>query len=59
MEWKDEIVERMEKLASRGCSASMIAETINHEYGADKTKDAVLGKCHRVGIELRGIPGPK
>jgi hypothetical protein len=55
--WSNAIAARMGRLADRGCSASMIAETINVEFGMKFTRDAVLSKSKRLGITLRGVPG--
>ena len=56
--WTEEVIARVEKMADRGCAASMIAETINHEFGTSFTRDAVLSKCRRLGVELFGAKGP-
>src|SRR3954453_15613541 len=48
--WTDERVERLKKLWSDGLSASQIAA----ELGGGVTRNAVIGKVHRLGLSGRG-----
>lgn len=49
--WTDERVEKLRELWGRGMSASEIAEMLG-----DVTRNAVIGKAHRLG--LSGRPSP-
>jgi GcrA cell cycle regulator len=55
MSWSDERVELLKKMWSEGQSASQIAK----ELGG-VTRNAVIGKVHRLGLSNRGVaaPGP-
>ena len=48
--WSDERVERLKKLWSDGLSASQIAA----ELAGGVTRNAVIGKVHRLGLSGRG-----
>jgi GcrA cell cycle regulator len=52
MAWTDERVEQLKKLWAEGLSASQIARTMG-----DVTRNAVIGKIHRLGMSGRGSPG--
>jgi GcrA cell cycle regulator len=59
MSWTDERIELLRKLWSEGLSASQIATRI----GGGITRNAVIGKVHRLGLEGRmrtgsGAPQP-
>jgi GcrA cell cycle regulator len=49
MSWTDERVELLKRLWSDGCSASQIAA----ELGGYLTRNAVIGKVHRLGLSGR------
>jgi GcrA cell cycle regulator len=49
MSWTDERVELLRKLWSQGLSASQIAAELNHGI----TRNAVIGKVHRLGLSGR------
>lgn len=51
MSWNDERIETLRKLWERGLSASQIAE----ELGG-VTRNAVIGKAHRLGLKARPSP---
>ncbi|EAR51495.1 hypothetical protein OG2516_17281 [Oceanicola granulosus HTCC2516] len=53
MSWTDERVELLKKMWSEGQSASQIAK----ELGG-VTRNAVIGKVHRLGLSNRTGPGP-
>ena len=50
MSWNDERVELLKRLWSEGLSASQIAS----ELGGI-TRNAVIGKVHRLGLSGRGL----
>ncbi len=50
--WTDERVEQLKKLWTEGLSASQIAARL----GAGVTRNAVIGKVHRLGLAGRGQP---
>ena len=52
MSWTDERVERLKELWAEGMSASQIAKTLG-----GVTRNAVIGKVHRLGLSNRGT-GP-
>ena len=54
MSWTDERVETLKKMWAEGQSASQIAK----ELGA-VTRNAVIGKVHRLGLSNRVGPGGK
>ncbi len=49
MSWTDERVEMLRKLWNDGLSASQVAA----EIGAGITRNAVIGKIHRLGLAQR------
>ncbi len=51
MAWTDERVELLKKLWTEGLSASQIARQLG-----DVTRNAVIGKVHRLGLSGRGSP---
>jgi GcrA cell cycle regulator len=55
MGWTDERVELLKKLWMEGLSASQIAA----ELGDGVTRNAVIGKVHRLGLSNRGGPVPE
>tara|TARA_B100001093_G_C26177133_1_gene738240 strand:+ start:13 stop:507 length:495 start_codon:yes stop_codon:yes gene_type:complete len=48
MSWTDEKVEKLKELWSKGHTASQIAEMLG-----DTTRNAVIGKAHRLDLEAR------
>jgi len=48
MSWTSEKVEKLKELWSKGHTASQIAETLG-----DTTRNAVIGKAHRLNLEAR------
>ena len=55
MSWTDDRVELLKKLWKKGYSASQIAE----ELGGNVTRNAVIGKAHRLGLSSRPSPVKK
>jgi GcrA cell cycle regulator len=47
-------IELLEKLVGENLSASCIAAALQDEFGERVTRNMVIGKCHRLGISLRG-----
>ncbi|WP_299813725.1 GcrA family cell cycle regulator [uncultured Jannaschia sp.] len=54
MAWTDERVETLKRMWTEGASASQIAK----ELGG-VTRNAVIGKVHRLGLSNRGVDGEK
>lgn len=52
MSWTDERVETLKKLWTEGLSASQIASSLG-----EVTRNAVIGKIHRLGLSGRARPG--
>ncbi|RMB00593.1 GcrA family cell cycle regulator [Eilatimonas milleporae] len=52
MAWTDERIEQLKKLWDEGLSASQIAK----ELGEGVTRNAVIGKAHRLGLKSRPSP---
>ena len=48
MSWTSEKVEKLKELWSKGHTASQIAELLG-----DTTRNAVIGKAHRLNLEAR------
>ena len=48
MSWTDEKVEKLKELWTKGHTASQIAEVLG-----DTTRNAVIGKAHRLDLEAR------
>ena len=48
MSWTDEKVEKLKELWTKGHTASQIAEVLG-----DITRNAVIGKAHRLNLEAR------
>jgi GcrA cell cycle regulator len=53
MDWTNEAIERLKMLWAGG----MTARNIAMEFGC--TKNSVIGKVHRLGLEQRGSPLPR
>ena len=54
MTWSESRVERLKQLWSEGKSANQIADELG-----DVTRNAVIGKAHRLKLESRPSPIPK
>lgn len=52
MSWSDDRIELLKQLWEKGLSASQIAE----ELGQGVTRNAVIGKAHRLGLKSRPSP---
>lgn len=51
MSWTEERIEKLQQLWDKGLSASQIAEELG-----DVTRNAVIGKAHRLGLKSRPSP---
>lgn len=56
MSWTEERVEIAKELWSKGSSAGAIAKVLNDRDKTFITRNAVIGKLHRLGISERGVP---
>jgi GcrA cell cycle regulator len=52
MSWTDERIEQLRTMWDKGMSASQIAE----QLGGNITRNAVIGKAHRLGLKSRPSP---
>lgn len=50
--WTDQMKARVWELAKGNASSSTIAQTINREFGTVFTRNAVIGMCHRIAVQL-------
>jgi GcrA cell cycle regulator len=56
--WTDEAIERAKALASNGATGSEIANDISLAHGVRVSRNAVIGKLHRLGLNLKGQQAP-
>ncbi|TNC50086.1 GcrA cell cycle regulator [Rubellimicrobium rubrum] len=54
MSWTDERVETLKRMWAEGASASQIAKELGQV-----TRNAVIGKVHRLGLSNRAVPGSR
>lgn len=60
MSWTDDRVQQLKALWTEGRSASQIARALNADGGESITRNAVIGKVTRLGLNASGRkPGPK
>ena len=52
--WPAERVERFKELLAESLSASLIADRLAAEFGIAISRNAVIGKAHRLGLPLPG-----
>jgi GcrA cell cycle regulator len=57
LEWTAQMDTRLRQLHQDGLSYRRIAEQLNAELGLDLTKNACVGRGHRLGLPLRAEPG--
>lgn len=50
--WSVEEYDRLRALAATGLTAVEIAKTLNKEFGNDRTRNAILGATHRIGVTV-------
>lgn len=53
-EWTDAAITKLQQLANEGYSASQIGSLINRELGTDFSRNAIIGKLHRMGCGVKG-----
>ena len=53
--WTDEEYEALARLAAEGLTAALIMRALNSVYGGGRTRNAILGAAHRMGIKV-GTP---
>lgn len=56
VDWAEKVVERMTTLWREQNSASIIAEKLSEEFKAPFTRNAVIGKIHRLNLVGQGAP---
>lgn len=52
--WTDAVVARLKELVARNDSGAMIAAALNQEFSTAFKRNAVIGKCRRLGLQLNG-----
>jgi len=66
--WNQELADFAATLWANGFSASIIADELGTKFGAELSRNAILGKIHRLGLSERivtehqakkPIPGPR
>src|SRR5271155_2425517 len=54
--WRiDAINERFAELVAAGKTANAVAQALSQEFNRDINRNAVIGRCHRLGMQLTGI----
>ena len=48
--WRDDVIETLRKLQAEALSAAQIALHLNHAFEISVTRNAVIGKLHRMGL---------
>ena len=48
--WRDEVTDTLRKLQAEGLSAAQIALHLNQAFDISVTRNAVIGKLHRMGL---------
>ena len=48
--WHPRVARVLRRLWRRGCTARQIANALNERYGLTLTRNAVIGKLHRMGM---------
>lgn len=54
--WTDESIELMRTLWRQGCSCGAISQQLLQRLGVKKSRNAVIGKLHRIGVLARAAP---
>lgn len=57
--WTEDMVGRLTTDYEAGKSASMIQRRLHEEFGASKSRNAVIGKIHRLGLVRAGSVNPE
>ena len=50
MAWDEPVIEKLKELWLSGRSAAACAQAINGAFGTSFSRNAVIGKCHRMGL---------
>lgn len=50
--WTPEIIDALKALMAQKLSSSVVADNLNAEFGCGLTRNAVIGKCHRMAIAM-------
>ena len=50
--WSPEEYEALARLAAEGLTAAEIMRALNADYGGGRTRNAILGAAHRVGVKV-------
>ncbi len=58
--WSEAKVARLCELVAKSLSSATIANDLSVEFGEKTTRNAVIGKAHRIGLSLKGdgVRGP-
>jgi GcrA cell cycle regulator len=56
-DWSPEAIAALERYVAAGLSCSAIADALARQFHARLSRNAVIGKAHRIGLELLGMPG--
>src|SRR6266699_7276446 len=54
--WTPEIVEMLKDMVEKGCSTAIISEELSSRFGVEISRNAVIGKIHRLKIENQKKP---
>src|SRR6266545_4917314 len=57
--WTRETTEQLVALWQTGASGSLIAAAINRDHGTAFSRNAVIGKVHRLGLAGRAVDSPR
>ena len=57
--WTREATEQLAALWQSGASGSLIAAAINRDHGTAFSRNAVIGKVHRLGLAGRAVDAPR
>ena len=52
IEWKEEHIEYLRECANKGLSGSEMAEELSKRFSIHLTRNAIIGKAHRLGIKF-------
>lgn len=55
-QWTDKVISRLRELIAKGEGSTAVANQLNAEYGTDFTRNAIIGKAHRLNI-IRVVTG--
>ena len=54
-DWPSEWIDELDKLARKGLANSVIAYRLNVMFGTDLTRNAIIGKRHRLKIRVKDL----